>query len=872
MKAIIISKLKPKRSGNEDGKADRKTDNLLGCSLTTGSATISRAKDAIGSQQQHLQNSTSCRSFAHQPAPRAESDTVKSFSRVSSRPLSLTSDPRNTPINPSYQQTRCREDHTTLSLQTDVDRPANQRKLLPKIPVTDVDDPFGEDKPDEKTGRSFGHWGHKKTGKLGTLQKAPGGERSSSANFLHRRLSGTSMYKAGTESQISSTASSLSISSQASLSSNEDKEYCRSRQSWTQIAEVDLVANLSVQERTRQEVLFEIVSSEERYVLDLIKLKETFIDRLIPAEAEKALRLSTNALLPTWSRHSDTSSSAGSQNARNSMPPALELRSPSPTHDLERACLPIAAQFATGLSLSARDLVSGGIPDPKSENEQIISRDIPESPPRCRTSLRMDDTDADATVRIKRTYHTLPRQQLGEDNGKNSGHYPGSSPSRQQSEQALNTPAHFYGSLQQYEQAIPVRPCKPPHLPRQISTSPPAMTCRSASSIRKRLSSVSASVNLDDYDAVLPADFRIVLQVISEKLLKGHVALSDALRKRYDEQYPLVRGLADIFIEHSYIFREYTSYVIHLDKALQQLDDCLVAASSNKKRTSGITMYNEMVVGTITRGLNDEAATKGETGLAIALSKPFQRLLKYPLLFQNLLFNTDATISEYNSCMKLLDEVNDIFRSMEDEKESKDDNERTRDALARINGLDRDPDLSLPCPSRFFVGEHVAPLSECSAPTSERSHRRSFRRLSGLIQGHSQPAKEIWQVLFTDVTLLCQKVGTTAMPIHRSISSRTDEKRMPARRKSIRSGRCSRQIETRNLYQFLSVKDWHPEHQLVEKTSQLSDLRSQCSSSSASSIPHDENIKEENVDEAESSSDDSEQMKFVLGASASRYQ
>ena len=49
-------------------------------------------------------------------------------------------------------------------------------------------------------------------------------------------------------------------------------------------------------------------------------------------------------------------------------------------------------------------------------------------------------------------------------------------------------------------------------------------------------------------------------------------------------------------------------------------------------------------------------------------------------------------------------------------------------------------------------------------------------------------------------------------------------------------------------------------------------LRSQCSSSSASSIPHDENIKEENVDEAESSSDDSEQMKFVLSASASRYQ
>ena len=28
----------------------------------------------------------------------------------------------------------------------------------------------------------------------------------------------------------------------------------------------------------------------------------------------------------------------------------------------------------------------------------------------------------------------------------------------------------------------------------------------------------------------------------------------------------------------------------------------------------------------------------GESGLAICLSKPFQRLLKYPLLFQNLLY------------------------------------------------------------------------------------------------------------------------------------------------------------------------------------------------------------------------------------------
>lgn len=41
-----------------------------------------------------------------------------------------------------------------------------------------------------------------------------------------------------------------------------------------------------------------------------------------------------------------------------------------------------------------------------------------------------------------------------------------------------------------------------------------------------------------------------MLEVTRDSILKGHIALSDALRKRYDDQYPLVRGLADIFIEH----------------------------------------------------------------------------------------------------------------------------------------------------------------------------------------------------------------------------------------------------------------------------------------------------------------------------------
>lgn len=41
--------------------------------------------------------------------------------------------------------------------------------------------------------------------------------------------------------------------------------------SWSEVAEEDLVSNIGSRERTRQEVLFEIISSEERYVPDLVK-------------------------------------------------------------------------------------------------------------------------------------------------------------------------------------------------------------------------------------------------------------------------------------------------------------------------------------------------------------------------------------------------------------------------------------------------------------------------------------------------------------------------------------------------------------------------------------------------------------------------
>lgn len=48
----------------------------------------------------------------------------------------------------------------------------------------------------------------------------------------------------------------------------------------------------------------------------------------------------------------------------------------------------------------------------------------------------------------------------------------------------------------------------------------------------------------------LPEDLTKVLHVLAGGILEGHIKLAAALRKRYDDQYPLVRSLADVFTSH----------------------------------------------------------------------------------------------------------------------------------------------------------------------------------------------------------------------------------------------------------------------------------------------------------------------------------
>jgi hypothetical protein len=48
----------------------------------------------------------------------------------------------------------------------------------------------------------------------------------------------------------------------------------------------------------------------------------------------------------------------------------------------------------------------------------------------------------------------------------------------------------------------------------------------------------------------LPDDLRICLEVVDSGVFDGHKRLSEALKKRYDDQFPLVRSLADVFVSN----------------------------------------------------------------------------------------------------------------------------------------------------------------------------------------------------------------------------------------------------------------------------------------------------------------------------------
>ncbi|KAF8710607.1 hypothetical protein RHS03_02428, partial [Rhizoctonia solani] len=589
-------------------------------------------------------------------------------------------------------------------------------------------------------------------------------------------------------------AASMTIRSGTPYSHMSGTSAIQAAASWSEAAENDLVTNLGSRERTRQEVLWEIVASEERYVGELIKLKETFIDSLLHPFA--------------------------------AVPPAPSLYHPADTNtilDEERASLRRAASPAESLDhlpIAARFL--SPTPGPASTSTHQTRAETPRSKHRAPTiDDGADSYDSDDEGKLPSRRRQTP----------SAGKSPYGTPAQRRAGSG-KVPVPFPARS---HQSLPPQPrghtaaASSHSLGRQSLAEHEFDRRGATSALKQRFQRRGGSrdlparvLGLGITAQQLPEDLRICLEVLEEVILPGHLTLREGLQKRYEEQYPLVRSLADIFVAHSHILRGYAKYVLHLERALEQVDNALAAANVTKRPRNQDAAQWTQVCKALQR-LEEVAADKCETGLAISLSKPFQRLLKYPLLFQNLLFQTDPSTYEYESTLEMVAEVERIVRSIEDEKTQKEERDRTWDVFARIEGMDKVKQLAVPKPSRLLVNErplHPDPTAPdvnrtvsgppTTTPNKNVRGKNSFRRLSDVLQPGSSGLggkKDFWLVSFNDVVLRCQRTGVTTMPL---VSGGSRDK-LPAANGSSKSatvGRRATQVKPRNLYKFIKIETW----------------------------------------------------------------
>ncbi|KAF5315756.1 hypothetical protein D9611_004621 [Ephemerocybe angulata] len=612
--------------------------------------------------------------------------------------------------------------------------------------------------------------------------------------------------------------------------------------SWSEVTEGDLVSNIGSRERTRQEVLFEIIQSEDRYVQELIKFKDTFIDPLLhPYATSSAAYASTPNLEYDYYRPETPLESA------DDLPPiAARFMSPSPA--------PNAPQ-----DYNSRSKV---VHTPANNNADAESIDSDEE--------EAGDRPGKLPTSSKKTpvsKHDHPRSPYRVGASRSGGRASGTSiPFPPQSANSLppphNAPTASTHSLGRQSTAVDDRNRKYS----QTDTSGKTSVLRK---YKKSQSSAEGVLGNTLAPHQLPEDLRICLEVIDGGVFDGHKRLCEALKKRYDDQYPLVRSLADVFVSNSDIFQGYAKYVLHLERALEQVDAALSNVTTKKPKKQDAAEW--LKVCKALQKLEENAAEKGETGLAITLSKPFQRLLKYPLLFQNLLFHTDPSTFEYESTLQMVAEVENIVRSIEDEKIQKEERDKTRDVFARIEGLDKVRQLALPKPSRVLIEERLcapgsSPLNGSSKPSSPPPvipkgvrGKSSFKRLSDVLSNNGIGGKkDLWFVVFNDVVLQCQRIGTTSLPLVASLNSRAMSlPDVQGKSKYATTGRRNSYTKPRNLYKFIKIETWaigdvmQPREGVVSMEDVVKS-RSQVMSSQPRIVPMPEDKEDDDADSSDS--------------------
>lgn len=331
-------------------------------------------------------------------------------------------------------------------------------------------------------------------------------------------------------------AASLRSGTPYSQMSNSSGSRILAATSWSEVTEDDLVSNLGSRERTRQEVLFEIISSEERYtssdlspllfkliissryVQELIKMKDTFID----------------PLLHPFSFNSTSNSPLSST-------PNLDYdyyRAESPTESGDHLP-PIAARFMSPTP-SSNTPPTRTKETPIMDGESDDDYDGEDPPPRTYISRKSGTASPTSILDHPRSpYHS-------KTNGRSYGV---SVPFPSRSHMSLPPPprAHMSASTHSLGRQSTILERERERKISQGDSSPKSGVLRK---FRKSQTTPAAIFGDSLAPHQLPEDLRICLEVVDSGVLDGHKRLSEALKKRYDDQFPLVRSLADVFVSN----------------------------------------------------------------------------------------------------------------------------------------------------------------------------------------------------------------------------------------------------------------------------------------------------------------------------------
>ncbi|CAG8685176.1 14594_t:CDS:2, partial [Dentiscutata heterogama] len=169
---------------------------------------------------------------------------------------------------------------------------------------------------------------------------------------------------------------------------------------------------------------------------------------------------------------------------------------------------------------------------------------------------------------------------------------------------------------------------------------------------------------------IVPSNLNKIFNSISYFLFI-HEVISNCLNERQEAQSPLVRSISDILLAYVWVFRAYAPYLIHYEEALRELDE-----SIRKKDKLGRAVKKQQ-----------KLPSCRNMPLSTYLLKPFQRLLKYPLLISNLLKCTDKEGFDYENTVALKTKLDDVLYDVEEQKRDHDNMQRLRELETRIDGL-----------------------------------------------------------------------------------------------------------------------------------------------------------------------------------------